>query len=61
MEQALHRLADPLQRAGLVSRGLCDASFEARIRTEVEREAASPELAARIWAFASQYLPGADV
>ena len=61
MGPALYRLADLLQRAGLVTREPCDPSFEARIRTEVEQEAASPAVAARIWALAGQDLRGADV
>jgi hypothetical protein len=54
---ALYRLAELLQQAGLVARGLCDQSFEARVRAAVQRETASPEIAARIWVLAGQASP----
>jgi hypothetical protein len=54
MGLALYRLAELIQRAGLVARGVTDEAFAARTRREVDQASASTEIAARIWALASQ-------
>ena len=51
---ALYRLAALVQQAGLVTLGVTDEAFAARTRLEVEQASASSEIAARIWAMASQ-------
>ena len=54
MGAALYRLAELIQRAGLVARGVTDEAFAAHTRRDVDQAAASREIAARIWALASQ-------
>ena len=51
---ALYRLAALIQRAGMVARGVTDEAFAARTRLEGDRASASAEIAARIWALASE-------
>ena len=54
MGPALHLLAELIQRAGLVTRGLADQAFEARVRAEVTQMSASGEIAEQIWVLAGQ-------
>jgi len=53
-EQSLYELDRLLQQAVIVTRGFADEAFADRIRREVERATASPEIAAQVWELAGR-------
>jgi hypothetical protein len=60
LERSLYQLAELVQRASLVTRGLTDAEFAEGIRREVEQATASSEIAAKLWELAASGGRGAD-
>jgi hypothetical protein len=54
LEQQLYALAQLLQQVEMVKQGHVADAFADRIRREVERATASPEIAAQVWELAGQ-------